>query len=238
MSRIESLNLSRWLVCLLLPLMALAAQAHPYTNLSVAVYFRYQEVHSIPARLDQFSNQWANIEKQVKVSKVYLETTRNAQLATESDVMALKKFFTEQGIKASGGLGLTANEPNGFQSYCYSTPADCDKVKAMTEFTARYFDEIILDDFFFSNCKCERCLAAKGGKSWTQFRTEQMDDVSRHLIINPARAVNPNVRIIIKYPNWYESFQALGYDLVVQPRLFDAIYTGTETRDANSGQRL
>ena len=65
-----------------------------------------------------------------------------------------------------------------------------------------------------------------------------MDDVSRHLIINPARAVNPKVRIIIKYPNWYESFQALGYDLAVQPRLFDAIYTGTETRDANSGQRL
>ena len=83
-----------------------------------------------------------------KVSKVYLETTRNAQLATESDVMTLKKFFTERGIKTSAGLGLTANEPNGFQSYCYSTPADCDKVKAMTEFTARHFDEIILDDFF------------------------------------------------------------------------------------------
>jgi hypothetical protein len=215
-----------------------AAQAGGYRNLSIAVYFRYQEVHSIPTSLDRFSNQWAHVEKQVQVDKVYLETTRNAQLATESEVTAMKKFFGDRGIKTSAGLGLTANEPNGFQSYCYSTPADREKVKAMTEFTARHFDEIILDDFFFSNCKCDRCIAAKGDKSWTQFRTQQLDDVSRDLIIGPARAINPKVRIIIKYPNWYESFQGLGYDLAVEPKLFDAIYTGTETRDANSGQRL
>ena len=140
--------------------------------------------------------------------------------------------------RTSGGLGLTANEPNQFQSYCYSTPEDREKVKAMTEFTARHFDEIILDDFFFSNCKCDRCIAAKGDKSWTRFRTEQLDDVSRDLIIGPAKAINPKVRLIIKYPNWYESFQGLGYDLAVEPKLYDAIYTGTETRDANSGQRL
>ncbi len=108
----------------------------------------------------------------------------------------------------------------------------------MTEFTARHFDEIILDDFFFSNCKCDGAIAAKGDKSWTRFRTEQLDDVSRDLIIGPAKAVNPKVRLIIKYPNWYESFQGLGYDLAVEPKLFDAIYTGTETRDANCGQRL
>jgi hypothetical protein len=172
--------------------------ASGYTNLNVAVYFRYQEVHSIPNGLAKFSNQWANVEKQLKVDKVYLETTRNAQLASETEVAMLKKFFTDRGIKVSGGLGLTANEPNGFQSYCYSTPADREQVKSMAEFTARYFDEIILDDFFFSNCKCDRCIAAKGEKSWTQFRTEQLDEVSRDLIIGPAKAINPKVRVIIK----------------------------------------
>jgi hypothetical protein len=231
-------KLNRRFSSLVFLLSVVAAQAGGYSHLSIAVYFRYQEVHSIPTSLDRFSNQWANVEKQVRVDKVYLETTRNAQLATESEVTTMKKFFGDRGIKTSAGLGLTANEPNGFQSYCYSTPADREKVKAMTEFTARHFDEIILDDFFFSNCKCDRCIAAKGDKSWTQFRTQQLDDVSRDLIIGPARAINPKVRIIIKYPNWYESFQGLGYDLAVEPKLFDAIYTGTETRDANSGQRL
>jgi len=227
----------RVFACLMMMLVP-AVLGRGYTNLRIAVYFRYQEVHSIPASLESFSAQWANVEKQIKVDKVYLETTRNAQLATESEVETLKKFFAGRGIKTSGALGLTVNEPSGFQSYCYSTRADRDKVKAMTEFTARHFDEIILDDFFFSNCKCEHCIAAKGPRSWTQFRTEQMDEVSRDLIIGAAKAVNPKVKIIIKYPNWYESFQGLGYDLAVQPKLFDAIYTGTETRDANSGQRL
>jgi hypothetical protein len=214
------------------------ARAGGYTSLSVCVYFRYQEVHSIPGDLARFSNQWANLEKQVKVDKVYLETTRNAELATASDVETLKKFFNNRGIKTSGGLGLTVQEGNGFQSYDYSAPADRDKIKSMSEFTARHFDEIILDDFYFSNNKGDDAIQAKGSKSWTQFRTELMDEVSKNLIIAPAKAVNPKVRIIIKYPNWYESFQGLGYDLAVEPKLFDAIYTGTETRNAEGGQRL
>ena len=45
----------------------------------------------------------------------------------------------------------------------------------------------------------------------------------------PARA-----QVIIKYPNWYEHFQGLGYDLDQEARMFDAIYTGTETRDPRS----
>jgi hypothetical protein len=122
------------------------------------------------------------------VDKVYLETTRNRQLATEAAVTAMKTFFRDRGIKVSAGLGLTVQESAGFQSFCYSTPADRDQVKAMTEFTTRHFDEIILDDFYFTNCKCERCIAAKGDKSWTQFSTEQMDEVSKDLIISPAKA--------------------------------------------------
>ncbi|MGD1083861.1 MAG: hypothetical protein ABSA47_03815, partial [Verrucomicrobiota bacterium] len=88
-----------------------------YSNFSVCVYFRYQEVSSIPGNLAQFSNQWVNVEKQVKVAKVYLETTRNNQLATADQVETMKKFFTDRGIKVSGGMGLTANEGNGFQSF-------------------------------------------------------------------------------------------------------------------------
>ena len=54
----------------------------------------------------------------------------------------------------------------------------------------------------------------------------------------PARAANPHVRMIIKYPNWYEHFQGLGYDLDREPHMFDAIYTGTETRDPEVTDQL
>jgi hypothetical protein len=37
--------------------------------------------------------------------------------------------------------------------------------------------------------------------------------------------------MVVKYPNWYEHFQANGYDLELEPKIFDGVYTGTETRD-------
>jgi hypothetical protein len=36
-------------------------------------------------------------------------------------------------------------------------------VKHVAEVTARHFDEIILDDFFFNNTKRDSDIAAKGG---------------------------------------------------------------------------
>ncbi|MEJ2109448.1 MAG: hypothetical protein P8Z37_05950 [Acidobacteriota bacterium] len=198
-----------------------------YENLSIAVYFRYQETQSNGSDTTQLASQWADIEKQVHVDKVYLETTRNRELVSEEAVTNLKKFFDDRGIKTSGALGLTVNEMNGFQTFCYTDPDDRETVKSMVQFTARHFNEIILDDFFFNNSKTDSDIAAKGDRSWTEFRTELMAEVSKNLILDPAKEVNPKVRIIIKYPNWYESFQALGYDLAVQPKMFDAIYTGT-----------
>jgi hypothetical protein len=99
------------------------------------------------------------------------------------------------------------------------------------EHTARHFDEIILDDFFFTSCKSDVEIAAKGTRSWTDYRLKLMAEAARDLILAPARAVNPRVRVIIKYPNWYDHFQGAGFDLETGPKLFDGIYTGTETRD-------
>ena len=54
-----------------------------------------------------------------------------------------------------------------------------------------------------------------------------------------AKKVNKNVKVVIKYPNWYDHFPALGFDLDFGPKHFDGIYTGTETRDAvRSNQHL
>jgi hypothetical protein len=58
-----------------------------------------------------------------------------------------------------------------------------------------------------------------------------MDDVAENLLIKAAKDANPDARIVIKFPNWYEHFQGLGYDLDKEPKMFDGIYTGTETRE-------
>jgi hypothetical protein len=97
------------------------------------------------------------------------------------------------------------------------------------------FNEIMIDDFLFTDCKCEQCEKARGEKSWADYRCDLMVKMSRDRILAPARAVNPNVKIIIKYPQWYDDFHNRGYEVIQQSADFDKIWVGTETRDyANS----
>jgi hypothetical protein len=65
-----------------------------------------------------------------------------------------------------------------------------------------------------------------------------MAEAGRELVVNPAKAVNPKVKVIIKYPNWYDHFHGLGFNLEEEPTYFDGLWTGTETRDPASAQHL
>lgn len=174
---------------------------------------------------------WAAISSQVHVDKVYIETYRSRVLADDQVLEDAKKFFVQHGVKVAGAICYSDSDNGQFVSFTYTKPADRDYVKQVAEFTARHFDEIILDDFFFANTKTPSEIAAKGDQSWTDFRVKTMNQVSRDLVVGPARAVNPKVKITIKFPNWYEHFQGNGYDLDQQPKIFDGIYAGTETRD-------
>lgn len=174
---------------------------------------------------------WTAISTQLHVDKVYLETYRSRVLADDQTIEDAKKFFLDHGVKVAGAICFSDNDNGQFVSFVYTKPSDRDYVKHISEFTARHFDEVILDDFFFANTKTDSDIAAKGNQSWTDFRVKTMDEVSRELVVGAARAVNPKIKITIKFPNWYEHFPGNGYDLEEEPRIFDAIYAGTETRD-------
>ena len=174
---------------------------------------------------------WNSISRQIKIDKVYIETVRDQTEIKEAYIEPLKRFFLDRGVRVAGGMTLADNNSGQYVTYNYSTQKDRDTVKRLSEMTARHFDEIILDDFFFYNTKTDTDIAAKGTKTWTQYRVDTMRDVSENYIVKPAHAVNPKVKKIVKYPNWYEHFQANGYDLEKQPFIFDGFYTGTETRD-------
>jgi len=229
----------RWgvvLLCVCLISYCFASGATPaargYKNFRVAVYVPEYVVEQMkdPSYLQ---NSWETISGQVKVDKVYLETYRSGRIADDQLLEAVKSFFAGHGVEVAGGIGLTVMESNNFQSFCYTDPKDREFVKMLSRKTARRFDEIILDDFYFNNTKNDSDIAAKGSRSWDDFRVELMDQASRELIVGPARQVNPKVKVIIKFPNWYEHFQGNGYDLEKEPRIFDGIWTGNETREAD-----
>jgi hypothetical protein len=207
-----------------------AAQTGQYKNFRVAIYIPAAVVEKMKDP-QWLQNSYDTISSQLKFDKVYIETHRNHHTVDDQLLELVKKFFLDHGVKVAGGIAFTTNEPRLFASFCYTDPRDRDNVKMVSELTARHFDEIILDDFFFNNSKLDSDIAAKGSKSWTDFRLELMDGAARDLVIGPARAVNPKVKVIIKFPNWYEHFQGLGFDLDKEPKMFDGIYTGTETRD-------
>ena len=229
------LLLGKLLCALLFPSVC---QAGNYSNFVVSVYCRAYEVRQM-TNLVWLSNVWNTIGSQLKVDKVYLETHRDGVIPDRETIATAKRFFESRGIRVAAGIATVASERNLYQSFCYSTPADRRKLKEVVEYTAGQFDEIILDDFFFTNCKCDKCVKAKGDKSWTQFRLEQMDEVARDLVVKPAKAVNPKVKVVLKFPNWYEHYQGLGYNLEAGVKYFDGIYTGTETREPfNNAQHL
>jgi hypothetical protein len=207
-----------------------AAQTGHYKNFRVAIYIPGGVVDKMkdPRWLQ---SSYETISSQLKFDKVYIETHRNHQTVDEQLLEQVKKFFRDHGVQVAGGIAFTSNEPRLFASFCYTDPKDRDYMKMVSELTARHFDEIILDDFFFNNSKADSDIAAKENKSWTDFRLELMDGAARDLVIASARAVNPKVKVVIKFPNWYEHFQGLGFDLDKEPKMFDGIYTGTETRD-------
>jgi hypothetical protein len=125
---------------------------------------------------------WDEISRQVKVDKVYLETHRDLLVVDNETIEIARKFFKDHGVEVAGGITLTVNERNMFETFCYSNPEHRAKVKEIVEYTAGLFDEVILDDFFFTNCKCELCIKQKGDRSWTDYRLELLDEAARELV--------------------------------------------------------
>jgi hypothetical protein len=221
------------LVCV--PLVAAAGQ---YQHFNVAIYIAAGTAQKLSNR-DVREREYQRVSSQLKFDKVYLEAYRDRRFVDERALVEIKKFFQSKGVTVSGGLTLSAGGTDGqFGTFDYENPSDRAECQRAVELAARVFDEIILDDFFFYTSKSDADIAAKGARSWTQYRLDTMREVARKLVLESARAVNPKVKITIKYPNWYEHFQGLGYDLDVEAKAFDSIYTGTETRDPDVTDQL
>ena len=224
-------------LCAILALSATIPAIAGHKNFKVSVYVRAFEVAKMKDS-HWLDSTWSIISSQLDVDKIYLETHRDMVLVDDATLDKAKKFFEKQGIEVAGGITYTISEPNDFETFSYSDPENRAWVRKVAEHTARHFDEFLLDDFFFTSSKKDVEIEAKGNRSWTQYRLDLMNEAGRNLVVGPAKAVNPKVKVIIKYPNWYDHFQGLGFNLEHGPQIFDGVWTGTETRDPAGNQHL
>ena len=172
--------------------------------------------------------------RQTGVTHVFLETFRNRYTGKRATLERAARRFADAGFDVSGCVTTTqvGKQSTGWNIIdCYTDVPTQKHLQEIFEYTASMFDEIMIDDFLFTDCQCEACQRARGRKSWADYRCDLMVDVSRRRILAPARKVNPDVKVIIKYPQWYDNFHNRGYEVVRQSADFDRIWVGTETRD-------
>ncbi len=214
-----------------------------YRNFTLVTYFVAQAAARITR--EELESQLAFMEKHLRLDKVYLEPWRAVQ-ASHEQVEMCREVFEAHGIEVAGGLTTVMRDIEGekpkqrlFNTLCYNDPAMRAKLREVSAFIGAHFDEFIIDDFFFTNCTCVDCMRERDrynrehgiAAGWEAYRLDLLRRVSGEDIIGPARQANPACRITIKYPNWAESYQETGYNPAEQRKLFDSVYTGTETRD-------
>jgi len=186
--------------------------------------------------------------KRTGITKIYLEEYRDGVQAKREAIEHARDRFRAAGLEVSGCvtttlIGKSSKGWNGIS--CYTNQGTQEQLQSIFEYAASMFDEVMIDDFLFTDCKCDECEAARAAKqvkvgeqlypvsgdTWEDYRCELMVQVSRHRILEPAHKINPKCKIIIKYPQWYENFHERGYEVIRQTADFDRIWVGTETRD-------
>lgn len=198
-----------------------------------AYYLEAADEERIQRDIDYFKSK-------MPLNKAYLENHRGLVDVSQEKIKRTKAIFEKNDIKVSGCITSTGlvgeRKPSIFDTFCFSDPADRAEYVRIVEQLAEVVDEIILDDYFFISCRCDKCIEQKGNKSWSQYRLDLMEDFSK-VIVSRAKDINPRMNFIIKYPNWYESWQETGYNPQKQKDIFDMIYTGAETRSPIHSQQ-
>jgi hypothetical protein len=187
--------------------------------------------------------------RQTAVSKVYIETFRDGYQADRAALEHARDRFRAAGFEVSGCVTTTqvGKSSTGWKNTiaCCTDPPTQARIRAIFEFTASLFAEIMIDDFWFTDCACPDCDAARlvrtvrvgdrthpvAGDTWEDYRCELMVRLSQHNVLAAAKRTNPKATLIIKYPQWYDNFHNRGYEVLRETADFDRIWVGTETRD-------
>lgn len=174
--------------------------------------------------------------REMGITKVYLETFRG-EYAKEELLTTARDLFRREGFDVSGCVTTVTfgKKSTGWDLIaCYTNKGTLEKLEEIFRFTARLFDEIMIDDFLFTDCECEECTAGRGSKSWSEYRLNLMLEASKQYILKPSHEVNPKAKVIIKYPQWYDDFHNRGYGVDIETAAFDRIWIGTETRNPDA----
>ena len=175
--------------------------------------------------------------RQLGISRIFLEGRRGDEYVPAGQLRALADYFRGEGLEVSGGIATVPGRSFGVRQtgalnwlnfQAAKTQAD---IAAFFRENAPLFDELIIDDFYCTADTSPESESARGQRSWAEYRQQLLLSLVQPMILEPARTARPGVRVILKYPQWYDRFHLFGYDPARLSPNFDAIWVGTEVRN-------
>ncbi len=170
------------------------------------------------------------------ITKAYVEVYRGGLVIEQLLLEEVKEFFLKNNIEVVGGIATVPGGDFGVKQegqlgwFNWQHAKTQEDLKGVIEMAASVFDEFIVDDFLCTSDTSLISKAAKGDKSWSEYRMDLLTELTTEIFIEPAKKVNPDITMNIKYPQWYDRFHLFGYDVERRPSLFDKVLVGTETR--------
>jgi len=170
------------------------------------------------------------------ITKAYIEVYRSGLVIEQSLLQEVRDLFESNQIEVVGGIATVPGENFGVRQeaqlgwFNWQNPKTQADLKEVMKMSAQVFDQFIIDDFLCTADTSMESKVAKGDRTWSQYRRDLLTELSESVFIGPARAVNPDIQMIIKYPQWYDRFHLFGYDVPGKNALFDRVYVGTESR--------
>jgi len=161
------------LLLLVLPLSLRAQSLWELANdnkdiLKISTLFTAQNVRAYLSNEDGIGSavKWC---RDTGVTHVFIEAFRGNYTAERKTLENAKAKFKAAGFDVSGCVTTTrvGKISTGWNVIsCYTNKGTQAELKRIFEYTASIFDEIMIDDFLFTDCQCGKCKTARGDQSW------------------------------------------------------------------------
>ncbi len=159
------------------------------------------------------------------MTKVYIEAFRDGYQARREALYHAKRRFQAAGFEVSGCVTTTGvgKRSTGWAPIsCYTDQATQERLQRIFEYAAGLFDEIMIDDFWFTDCTCEQCDAARKAKTvrignqtysvaannWEACRCELMVRLSQDYLLAAAKRwlANQEMAAALKFMHYDYKF--------------------------------
>jgi hypothetical protein len=205
-------------------------------DLKLSIYITAQAVDQLLSN-EAGRREALSLLKANGITTVYVEVYRSGKVVPNELLKSVATFFRTNGFEVVGGIATVPGGKFGKAQegrlgwFNWENKKTRDDLEHLMDSIAPIFDAFIVDDFLCTADTSVESKTAKKDLSWTQYRQNLLVDFSEKHLIGPAKKANPKIRMIIKYPQWYDRYHLFGYDVARQPAQYDEVAIGTETRN-------